>query len=429
MDSIDDLIAQIAERGYLNGLRHAALSLEYQPKDMLPQSTIVGKNADYAIYETTFLTPDALRCIAAKHKTPFYLYNGSSLKYAAERIAGYLSTVGEAHPYVSARYCIHPLIVQTLSDCGYGFRCESEKELDYICGCGVPGSKIRYASAVVSEAVCKRLRDMDAILVLGTDTNLPHILPRKVDLISCDAAASNKIVKESRFTDCRFGFNAVELAHIAAFLRTFGAESFGLTIHTEDPVQNPDFYGAKLYSVAVTAGDVYLRSKLWFDRFDVENGYAMDYDRSERLMEQCVINSLKVVKEGYKEMTQSLHFCVDARLLAPQAIFLTSVVGKYMQDQSIVIVNANASDLCSKELKKNGTVSLVGREWAEDRSEYKVAGLRMSQDDILKQKVMLRAPEIGDLMLFHDVGIAMPSHPEHPLLWYMDDGSVNELTV
>ena len=398
------------------------------PNRDLPHAGILRKDAEFCELDRMFLTADALKCLTPDHPTPFYLYDGAGIQRTVEQLFHSFSFLPKMQAYLPVRCCAYRELVQLLDKEGVGFYCETPEELSFVCSCGVCGERIRYGAMIVSQEIAAHLRELDATLVIYSNLNLPSIMPRKVDFLCSDFLLAGVTITSAELEQTRLGLNIMEISRLVPLFQDIGAETFGISVPAERAKARPSLYSIKLLTLKKAADMVEEQCGTHLRRFDLGSGFCVDYSRPETLTDDSAVAESLQETVNSEGVDQTVLLCPIDRLLARFALFVTSVVGIYRHHGAAIVVNASCDSIADQTVRRRCHVSVAGKEWMDDRFLYYIAGLRASENDCFKRSATVRPPEIGDLIVFHDVGAAVPPLSPHAALLHLPNGNVIRMT-
>lgn len=401
------------------------------PNRDLPQAGVLRKDAEFCELDRTFLTADALKCITLDYPTPFYLYNGAGIQRTVQKLFQSFSFLKNKQVYLPVRFCPYRELIELLNKAGVGFFCETPEELQLVSSCGVSGNVIRYGSLILAHEVAQQLRELDATAVIYSVLNLPSVMPRKVDFVCTDYSLAGVVITSADLERSRFGLNVQEIARLIPLFEDIGAESFGLSLPTDHIKMQRNLYGVKLSSLKRASDMIEEACGRHIQRIDLETGYIPDYAHPDTLTDDKI--AVDSMCEAFKALSdsafdQTVLFSPVTRILAHFALFVTSVVGLYRHHGATIVVNATSDCIADANVRRRGHVSVAGKEWMDDRFLYYIAGLRASNSDCFKHAATVRPPEVGDLIVFHDVGAAVLTSAPHAALLQMPNGNVIKMT-
>lgn len=394
------------------------------PNRDLPQAGILRKDAEFCDLDRMFLTADALKCITPDHPTPFYLYDGAGIRRSIAQLFRSFAFLPSMQTYLPVRCCAFRELVELLDREGVGFYCETPEELRFVCSCGVSGERIRYGAMVVPQDVALRLRELDATLVVYSNFLLPSVMPRKVDFVCSDFLLAGVNITAAELEQTRLGLNVKEIARLIPLFCDIGAETFGISVPADRAKSRDNLYSIKLMTLKKAADMIEEQCGVHLQRFDLGTGFKADYSHPDSLTDDKQIAAALLETFCSTNIDQTILFCPITRLLARFALFVTSVVGTYRHHGAAIVVNASSDSIADQTVRRRCHVSVAGKEWMDDRFLYYIAGLRASDDDCFKRSATVRPPEVGDLIVFHDVGAAVPPTSPHAALLHLSNGDV-----
>lgn len=389
----------------------------------ITENNSVGPETERFEPDRLFLSPEALRAVAVRCPTPFFLFDEKGLRERAKSLRSLFSFSPKTVHSFPVRRCPNAEILRILREEGICARCETPAELRMAIRCGYEGPQIVYAAMHLPRELSVLLRDLDAALAVYSPLPLPDVLPRRVNLVCGARELHNLSLMPAMLKKTRIGLSTEEIAERIPLLRRAGVESLGLALHSDSNNTDENVLAAKLAALLREAKLLREMTGADFDRFDLTGGLGIQLNRSMKQADaELAAEKLRAVLEASDEPPRELYFCLERRLVDPAAVFVTTVLGVYERRNPTVVVDADARQIVFNTLNRYRHISVVGKEERLGRKVFDVVGVRGLNTDWLAENRVLRTPEPGDLLLFHDVGGSIPARPEADCLLLRENG-------
>ena len=137
--------------------------------------------------------------------------------------------------------------------------------------------------------------------------------------------------------------------------------------------------------------------------------------------EDMFVREFAKIMQGRSEL-----LCLDMgrRLLDPHAILVTTLLEIIYRDRPSLYVDTPSSVLRQHPTDRFHHSSILGKEWLEGRKMCDVAGPLPMRLDHYADRCVLPVAEIGDRVVFHDVGSSVQPHAPVPTYFHREDGTV-----
>jgi diaminopimelate decarboxylase/aspartate kinase len=189
--------------------------------------------------------PEAVRHALAQAPLPCFVYDTPAIVRRADAAASLLDRC-----FFPIKACPEPQIIRALTGRGWGLDLCSPGDVDLALACGTPGTKWKFTSVVLEEALLPRLLANHARLDAdSTDQALRWIAAGGVECgLRLRAPEPKALYRE------KFGIPAAELAHALEQITKAGGRLTGLHVHDQNSNLTPPDYARRLLMAFEPAG-------------------------------------------------------------------------------------------------------------------------------------------------------------------------------
>lgn len=371
------------------------------------------------------MTKEEFMGVVSRWATPLYLYDEKGLHENAKSLFSLFSDIPGFCGYFPVSFCPNRQIVEILGRAGVGAYCETPEELQIALDAGIRGENIVYASLVLSEDMAHLIRELDAVLLVANRHILEGVLPRRVDLAcSIPRKKDGNTMTTSGYRREHLGFTRSEIYDAVPKLADAGI-SVGLAMIEGANVTDEKFLAAKMKSILKLADDVKELTGVEIHRIHPGEGPGYRYRKLGHPVDLELCVKLAGEASADRELTVEINF--SRILVEQQAIFLTTITDIIGNLRPGLVVDASANMMETGRVDRYRYACIAGKDWVENRVVCDVLGSRAATGDWLGQKRVLPKPEIGDILVFHDVGCSVAPGAEKLCFLRREDGEILRL--
>lgn len=387
--------------------------------------TTESDNLNLCPQDELFLSVKEIAEIISRWPTPLYLYDEKGLCESAKSLFALFSGISDFRGYFPVSACSKPQVLLILAHVGVGVYCETPEELQLALECGIKGENIIYAPLVLPEEMAVLLRELDAVLLAANPHMLDGILPRRVDL-ACSIPHKTKYttMMHNGYRREHLGLTRSQVYTAVPKLTKAGI-SVGLAMLENLNTTSEKFLASKVQSLLNLAEDVKELTGIEIHRIHPGEGPGYKYKKLDPPMDlqRCAM----LVNETVKDRNLTVEINFSRLLVEQQAILLTSVTDIIGNIRPGVVTDASAAMMKVKTADRYRYASIAGKASLEKRVVCDILGCRASMSDWLGERRILPKPEIGDTIVFHDVGCSVASVADGCCFLRRQDGTVVRL--
>lgn len=386
--------------------------------------TMQNSNRTFAQFDKLFLDSELLDLLLKQEGTPLCVYSEKGLRETAKSLFDLFASEKNVSMLVPVHLCHSKALLSILAHQGLGAYCQSQAELDLALDSGFSGDRIVYAALVLPETTAQRLQKLDATLLAADPEILTGPLPRRVDLACSLRRSKQKGIVSSEYHRAHIGLTREEVWQYAPKLAAQNKE-IGLSLIEGTNVTDVTYLAKKTEKLLQYAEEVSQATGVKIHRICPGEGPGFLYERSVATMDFAA--SAKNFSQAIREYDVAVSLNMGRCLLEPCGILISTVLNILQRGRPTLIVDASTEMLRVEPLARVRHSSIVGKEWIEGRKVCDVIGCLPTTRDWFAERCILPVAEIGDRVVFHDVGCTM--HPFADTVNYLcrEDGSLQKL--
>ena len=406
-----EILTMLAEKGEKETLRHIRRVVLKNPVKLY--TNLPPKYVDPAEKDQVFLNGEALKNVASKIPTPFYLYSEEGIRKTAREIQNAFSWNPGFRQFFPVKATPTAGILKLLREEGQGVVCSSAAELILCQRCGFTPEEILFLPNF------PRGEDLDAAAKVGCMPVLDgkELVDRFCEKGLLKGTVGLRIKPDAllRFGNVeinpkglKFGISVSQLPNVIAALKERGVTSIGLHSYLSGNTLSPEYYPKLTEWLCEIALEC--EKEIHVDYLNISGGIGIPYQPGERPLDPALLGqSVKTVFEA-KLAGTSLHNTrlyteLGRMITGPAGMLVTRAVSIKRDRERYAGVDASASDLMRPMMYgAYHHVSVAGKEGAAERTKWDVVGAVCENTDKFAENRMLPEIESGDLLKIHDAG-------------------------
>lgn len=389
--------------------------------------------------------------IAAKHPTPFHIYDAKAIRVNARRLKAAFNWNDGFREYFAVKAAPNPHLMKLLKEFDFGSDCSSMAELVLAEKTGNVGEKIMFTSNDTPEEEFRKAWELGAIINFDDVTHIPFLIetiePSEEEMskrVFCcrynpgPLKGGNAIIGKPE--EAKYGFTREQLFDGYRQLKSAGVRRFGLHTMVASNELDPDYIIDTAKMLFELVGEISKELGIEFEFVNIGGGIGIPYKPEQKPMD------IEYVGEGIRKAYGEL---VIDKGLKPLKLYMECgrcITGPYGYLVSRVrhIKNTYRKyvglDACMSNLMRPALygayheIVIPGKEDALADEVYDVTGSLCENND--KFAIQRRLPNLerGDLVVICDAGAhghAMGFQYNGKLrsaeLLLEEDGSVREI--
>lgn len=389
--------------------------------------------------------------IAAKHPTPFHIYDAKAIRVNARRLKAAFNWNDGFREYFAVKAAPNPHLMKLLKEFDFGSDCSSMAELVLAEKTGNVGEKIMFTSNDTPAEEFRKAWELGAIINFDDATHIPFL----IETIESSEEEMSKRVFCCRYNpgplkggnaiigkpeEAKYGFTREQLFDGYRQLKSVGVKRFGLHTMVASNELDPDYIIDTAKMLFELVGEISKELGIEFEFVNIGGGIGIPYKPEQKPMD------VEYVGEGIRKAYGEL---VIDKGLKPLKLYMECgrcITGPYGYLVSRVrhIKNTYRKyvglDACMSNLMRPALygayheIVIPGKEDALADEVYDVTGSLCENND--KFAIQRRLPNLerGDLVVICDAGAhghAMGFQYNGKLrsaeLLLEEDGSVREI--
>jgi diaminopimelate decarboxylase len=360
-------------------------------------------------------TAEQLKAIAAKHPTPFHIYDEGGIRATARELLRRFAWNPGFKEFFAVKATPNPFILNILKQEGFGMDCSSFPELLLAERIGVTGCEIMFSSNDTPAQEFVKARDLRATINLDDISHIPFLerhcgLPDTISVRYNPGNSRGGSFVMGKPEEAKYGFTREQIFEGLRLLASKGVSRFGLHTFIASNELNPQYFVDTAKMMFELAVEVYERVAVKIDFVNTSGGVGIPYKPEESAVD------LGAVSEGVRDAYDQL---IRPAKLHPLSLFMElgrAITGPhgYLVARVLHIKNIYKThvglDACMAHLMRPAIygayhhITVVGKENQPPNHVYDVTGsLCESRDKFAVDRALPRV-DIGDLMVIHDTG-------------------------
>jgi len=362
--------------------------------------------------DETFLSGEALKALAEKLPTPFYLYDEAGIRSTARLLREAFAWHDGYREYFPLRMTPNAAILKLLREEGCGVTCCSSAELSMAEACGFRGDLVLYDTMFPSPDALSRMKRLGAAFVADSLESVMvaaecGVFPEKAVLrynpgakLTCGSAT---LARPER---AKLGMGGEELTRSLAVLRRGGVRRFGLAASLIKQTLDPRYYAAVAKLLIGLADELKTSAGISTESCDLGGGAGLGFlaelaDADIRAMGE--LTRSQVMSLGGPRVPE-LHTEIGRYLTGRNGILAARVLAVKESYRSYLILDAGGGNFIRPQMNCYHHISIAGKTRNAGRRYYDVVGIVPDLADRFGERRLLPPAEAGDLCVIHDAG-------------------------
>ncbi|MGW8256941.1 MAG: diaminopimelate decarboxylase family protein [Thermoguttaceae bacterium] len=361
------------------------------------------------------LSAAQLEAIAAKHPTPFHIYDEAGIRASAVKLLAQFAWNPGFKEFFAVKATPNPFILKLLKHEGFGLDCSSLPELLLAERVGVTGKEIMFSSNDTPAEEFVKARQLGATINLDDISHIEFLekhagLPATVSVRYNPGSSREGSFVMGRPEEAKYGFTREQIFEGLNLLRAKGVQQFGLHTFIASNELNGQYFVDTAEMMFKLALEVDARLGIKVDFVNTSGGVGIPYRPEEKAVD------LARVSDGIRAVYDRL---IGPTRLHPMALFMElgrAITGPHGYLVSRVLhikriyKNHVGLDACMAHLMRPAMygayhyITVVGKEDQPHDHVYDVTGSLCESCDRFAVDRPLPRVDIGDLIVIHDTG-------------------------
>ena len=403
-----EILTMLAEKGEKETLRYIRQVVLKNPVKVY--SNLPPKDADPAVKDPTFASPQTLEALAVQLGTPFYLYDAAGIQRACQTVQKAFAWNPGHRQFFPVKATPTAGILKLLRSQGQGAVCSSAAELVLCQKCGFGSEEILFLPNYPRQEDLEAAKTVGCMPVLdGSELAdvfaAQGLLGDTVGLRITPTGVFRFGLQEVYTEGIKFGVPTDQLRDTIAHLKELGVKHVGLHAYLSGNTLEVEYYPKLTEMLCKAAASV---SDLLPVRYlNISGGIGIGYRPGEETPDLTSLGKAvqAVYQRFYPQGGPAIYTELGRYVTGPHGILVTRVSQIKHAARNYAGVDASAADLMRPMLYgAYHHISVCGKEGAAERSPWDIAGAVCENTDKFAQKRMLPELALGDLLVIHDAG-------------------------
>lgn len=358
---------------------------------------------------------DFLNELVKEYPTPFYIYDEQAIRRNTRRFINAFAAFPAFQEYFAVKAAPNPHLMKIFKEEGCGVDCSSMAELVLAEKCGFSGTDIFMSANDTPIEEFIKAKEMGAIINLDDITHIDFIeknigLP---EMISCrynpgPLRTGNSIIGNP--VEAKYGFTRDQIYEGYKILKDKGIRRFGIHTMVASNELNPEYFleTARMmfelvYKLKVIVG-------VDIEVINLGGGLGIPYIPEDKPInyedlatEIMAIYREKIVDRGL--FPAKLAFESGRLMTGPYGYLVTRILHKKETYKDYIGLDASMANLMRPALyNAYHHITVIGKEQESLVHKYDIVGSLCENNDKFAIDRYMPELEIGDLLVFHDVG-------------------------
>lgn len=358
---------------------------------------------------------DFIKELIQEVPTPFYIYDANAIRENIRRFNKAFAGFPAFQEYFAVKAAPNPHLMQIFKEEGCGVDCSSLAELLLSERVGFRGENIFMTSNDTPVEEFAKAKELGAIINLDDITHIPFVeehvgLP---EMISCrynpgPLRTGNAIIGNP--VEAKYGFTRDQIYEGYKILKDKGIKRFGIHTMVASNELNPEYF---LETARMMFDLVYKLKVIVGVDIEVINlggGLGIPYIPEDKPInyEELAADITEIYKEKILDrglFPAKIAFESGRLMTGPYGYLVTKVIHKKETYKDYVCLDACMANLMRPALYgAYHHITVLGKEHQQWEHKYDVVGSLCENNDKFAIDRYLPKIDIGDIMVFHDVG-------------------------
>jgi len=347
-------------------------------------------------------------------KTPFYLYYENGIRERIKTLQDAFSWA-EFKEFFAIKATPNPRILSIVKEEGCGVDCSSMAELILAEKAGFKGDEILFTSndtpleeyeKALSLGATLNLDDIGHIDILKEHLHIPELVSIRYNP---GGDFGNYII--GNLKESKFGVPKKDLIRGFEVLQKYGAKKFGLHIMAVSNELNPHNHIKVAEIMFNLVLEIHTNLGINFDFVDLGGGFGIPYKPDEKELDIYYVSS--EIKKLYEKIIlknginpPKIYMEHGRYITGPNGYLVTRVLHIKNSYKKYAGIDANSANLLRPAMyRAYHHITVLNKPLNITEAElYDVVGSLCENNDKLAEDRLLPKLEVGDILIFHDVG-------------------------
>lgn len=359
----------------------------------------------------TLFSKEAIKALAAKHPTPFYIYDERGIREAARDLIATFSWEPRFKEYFAVKATPNPHILSLLKEEGCGADCSSLPELILAERAGLQGENVMFTSNDTPAEEFVKAKKMGALInldalehldFLKAHANLPEFISFRYN--PGPLREGNAIIGQPE--EAKFGMTLGQLFEGYRRAKEKGVRRFGLHTMIVSNERNAAYFIETARMLFEIVRDVKEKLRIEIELVNLGGGLGIPYRLEDAPVDLSAIgDGVRALYEEYRLAPTKLAMECGRYITGPHGHLVTRVRHLKETYRKYAGVDATMANLMRPAMYgAYHHITVLGKENAPMRETYDIVGSLCENNDKFAIQRKLPKLEVGDIVVLHDAG-------------------------
>jgi ornithine decarboxylase len=338
------------------------------------------------------------------HQTPYFAF---SLDTVREKYVEFTTHFPDAIINFAMKANSEPEILQALFEQGANFEVASIYELNMLKELKIPGSKIIFGTAVKA---AQHIREFHEYGVERYAADSFEELEKIADVAPGSRVYIRMVVNDTgsvfKFSE-KFGTEKHNVAPLLVRAKELGLEPYGISFHVGSQASNPKAWGESIEELIPVLEELDEKHGIKILMLNLGGGFPCDYASSE--VPLTLEEIAKHTYEAYAKLPYKPYIMLEPGrgLVAETGVLVASVIGRIeRREHTWLFLDVGVLfETMAYQGSTRYRVSSLRPSYDAGEKMFALSGPTGDSEDVISREALLPADiNIGDKLVFHDVG-------------------------
>lgn len=360
-------------------------------------------------------TREQIETIAARHPTPFHVYDESGIRETARDLLRHFDWNHGYKEFFAVKATPNPFILKILGEEGLGMDCSSLPELLLAERVGVVGGDIMFSSNDTPAQEFAKATELKATINLDDISHIPFLerhcgLPEMISIRYNPGSSRDGSFVMGKPEEGQYGFTREQVFQGLDLLKSKGVSRFGLHTFIASNELSPRYFVDTARMMFDLALEVDRRLGIRVDFVNTSGGMGIPYRPEETAVDLgYVSNGIRAEYDKVIKPTRlhplSLYMELGRAITGPHGYLVARVLHIKEIFKKHVGLDASMAQLMRPAMYgAYHHITIVGKEDQPHDHVYDITGSLCESRDKFAVDRALPHVDVGDLVVIHDTG-------------------------
>lgn len=355
-----------------------------------------------------FASTEAVKAVAERDGTPFYLYHKQGILDAAQNLHKAFQASDGYQNYFHIRENNNPVILKLLCQTGTGVSACNYTELLLAQSCGFSDDQLLYEPTRRDPQAEALAAQSGAVWMINNTALLPENLPEHVIVRYHPQEERLSAVKFPKIGNSKNGMNKLQIFDVMKQLHEKGVQKLGLSLQIASYNIQPGYWAMKTDMLLSLCREMKkkLGVSIWSIHIGEGPGLPYSHNAKAPALEDEAAKVLACLASQDDDDKPVIYTGVNRQLIERNGLMVSKILEHRSIYKNFLVLDAGISQYIRPALKKAYRhISVLGKNQIQGRKVYFLVGALPDEiDQIGKRGRLLPKVEPGEYCVFHDVG-------------------------